>query len=103
MNSQSIYFFPGNESASISEAGGKGLSLLLGSSNGLPVPPGFILSVNFFAFWFRELQTSHAWTAFLKAEQKNLETSCKELKQHALNLTFTKQQDTELSEALTKF
>jgi len=55
MPSRLIYPFPGSEIAPVAEVGGKGASLLIGRKESLPVPPGFILSVHFFAPWLRQL------------------------------------------------
>ena len=103
MRNQTILVFPGTSSATLAEVGGKGLSLLQGSQAGLPVPPGFILSVSFFLPWFQELRTTKAWSEFSQPTNHDLETSCNALKQHALTLPVTKQQAQELSEVLQKY
>src|SRR5258706_3405780 len=100
---QNVYFFPSQDASEITEVGGKGLSLILGSREGLPVPPGFILSVNFFAAWFETLKKSKAWDAFLKSNKNNLKKACNSVKKHALQLSLTKSQKEELAEALNKY
>src|SRR6185369_6594453 len=84
MASKSVYIFPGSDEAELSEVGGKGLSLMIGSKSALPVPPGFILSVAFFAPWFTKLRRTPAWKAFANANDKLLEKSCEHLKKSAL-------------------
>mmetsp|Transcript_20628 Transcript_20628/g.43113 ORF Transcript_20628/g.43113 Transcript_20628/m.43113 type:complete len:966 (-) Transcript_20628:174-3071(-) len=52
----------------LSRVGGKGLSLIQSSSNGFPVPKGFVLSVDFFQPWIDlctdDASPSEAWKAF---------------------------------------
>src|SRR5258706_5822160 len=103
MIQQNVYFFPSQDSPEISEVGGKGLSLILGSREGLPVPPGFILSVNFFAPWFETLKKSKAWSVFLKSNKNDLEKACSSVKKHALQLLLTKSQKEDLSEAIKQY
>lgn len=103
MINKSIYLFPDPNTAGVAEIGGKGLSLLLGSQEKLPVPPGFILSVSFFTPWFQELKKTKAWTEFLKSKKETREKSCLALKQEALHLSFTIQQEQELLEALKNY
>jgi phosphoenolpyruvate synthase/pyruvate phosphate dikinase len=103
MSNQTIFAFPGTLSAPLTEVGGKGLSLMQGSQAGLPVPPGFILSVSFFLPWFQELQATKAWSEFIRPNQYDLEKSCHALKQHAFTLSLTKHQEQELAEALQKY
>jgi hypothetical protein len=103
MRNHTIFVFPGTTSATLAEVGGKGLSLMQGSHAGLPVPPGFILSVSFFLSWFQQLQDTTAWSEFIQPNTYDLEQSCHALQQHAFTLSFTKQQEQELSEALQKY
>ncbi len=54
-------------SPSLSEVGGKGLSLIQSSKNKFPVPKGFVLSVEFFQPWIdlcMDEATSEAWKIF---------------------------------------
>ncbi len=103
MSNQTIFVFPGTISATLAEVGGKGLSLMKGSQAGLPVPPGFILSVSFFLSWFQELRDTKAWSEFIQPNTYDLEQSCYALKQHAFALSLTKQQEQELSAALQQY
>jgi pyruvate,water dikinase len=74
---------------------------MVGSREGFPVPPGFILSVIFFTEWMTQLKASGAWTAFLKAEKDDLEKACDVLKAEALRFAFTDGQQQALSENLS--
>ncbi|HIM14950.1 MAG TPA: hypothetical protein EYM31_04220 [Acidobacteria bacterium] len=46
---------------------------------GLPVPPGAVLTTNFFAPWFDEIQASATWTALADATPDKWATLCNEL------------------------
>lgn len=97
------YSFPSSEDATILEVGGKGLSLMIGNKNGLPVPPGFILTVSFFKPWLLQLKKTKAWSDFLKAKETELEKRCTALKIAAQKFTYTKDQVQELAQQLEKF
>ena len=86
--------FPGTEPTSLAEVGGKGYSLIRMISAGLPVPPGVVLTTDFFALWFDEIQTSATWTALVDATPDKWATLCNELKElcSALPLTATQRQ-----------
>ena len=86
--------FPGTEHTSLAEVGGKGYSLIRMISAGLPVPPGVVLTTDFFAPWFDEIQTSATWTALVDATPDKWATLCNELKElcPALPLTATQRQ-----------
>ena len=62
-----IVSFPGTEQTTLAEVGGKGYSLIRMVEAGLPVPPGAVLTTNFFAPWFDEIQASATWTALTDA------------------------------------
>jgi len=51
-----IYPFNAATLPALSEVGGKGLSLMRMTHAQLPVPPGFVLSLAFFAPWMSRLQ-----------------------------------------------
>lgn len=95
-----LYQFPGSGSADLSEVGGKGWSLLKGSECGLPVPPGFILPVQFFLPWFESLKKTKEWTDFLGANKDKLPAVCNALKESAARLSFTKTQHDAVIDAL---
>ena len=51
-----IVSFPGIKQTTLAEVGGKGYSLIRMIEAGLPVPPGAVLTTEFFAPWFYEIQ-----------------------------------------------
>ena len=89
-----IVSFPGTEETTLAEVGGKGYSLIRMVEAGLPVPPGAVLTTEFFAPWFDEIQASATWTALADATPDQWATLCHELKGlcPALLLTETQRQ-----------
>ncbi len=75
-----IVSFPAIEQTTLAEVGGKGYSLIRMIEAGLPVPPGAVLTTEFFAPWFDEIQASAAWTALPNATPAQWATLCNELK-----------------------
>ena len=89
-----IVSFPGIKQTTLAEVGGKGYSLIRMVDAGLPVPPGAVLTTEFFAPWFDEIQGSATWTALADATPDQWATLCDELKGFcpALPLTVTQRQ-----------
>ncbi len=75
-----IVSFPGSEQTTVDEVGGKGHSLFRMVKAGLPVPPGVVLTTEFFASWFLEIQATATWTALADATSDNWAPLCNELK-----------------------
>lgn len=100
---ESVIAFPGSVKASLAEAGGKGLSLINGSAAGLPVPPGLVLTVEFFRPWLEQLRQSDAWTHFSKASESELQAACNALKSETVRLSFDQEQQRVVSESLKKY
>ncbi len=86
--------FPGTVQTTLAEVGGKGYSLIRMVEAGLPVPPGAVLTTEFFAPWFDEIHASATWTALADATPDKWATLCNELKGlcPALPLTATQRQ-----------
>ena len=103
MKNPSVYYFPDKNHATVTEVGGKGLSLIQGCLAGLPVPSGFILSVSFFQPWFQELQKTENWKKFIQPEKFDLKKSSVLLKEKALTLSLTSEQKNKLAKALQKY
>ena len=103
MPSRLIYPFPSPEIAPVAEVGGKGSSLLIGSTEGLPVPPGFILSVHFFAPSLRQVKATSGWSDFLQSSGNDQMKACDALKKAADELFLDDAQEEALSRALEPF
>ncbi|WDR06939.1 PEP/pyruvate-binding domain-containing protein [Devosia rhodophyticola] len=65
-----IYAFDASETPTLSDVGGKALSLISTTAAGLPVPAGFALSVAFFGPWTKAVKQTPQWSALLKAPTK---------------------------------
>ena len=84
--------FPGTEQTTLSEVGGKGYSLIRMVEAGLPVPPGTVLTTEFFKPWFDEIKVSSTWLALAEATPDKWASLCNELKERCLALTLTETQ-----------
>jgi len=82
--------------ASISQVGGKGLSLIDCSKAGFPVPPGFVLSVAFFESWLDNIKNTKEWKAFTQNPSKD---ACDALKAQCVKLKLDARQQQELNGA----
>ncbi|UCE26720.1 MAG: hypothetical protein JSW52_10295 [Candidatus Coatesbacteria bacterium] len=84
--------FPGAEPATLRDVGGKGYSLIRMVEAGLPVPPGVVLTAEFFEPWFDEIKESATWQALADATPDKWAALCRELKGlcPALPLTATR-------------
>lgn len=87
-----VFKFPGGATASLSQVGGKGFSLMKGCDSGLPVPPGFVLPVEFFHSWLEMLRSTPQWKNFVQATESQLQVACNDLKQASTQLKFDKEQ-----------
>lgn len=100
------YFMKDSPPAKVALAsvGGKAHSLIRMIELNLPVPPGFVLPVEFFSDWFETIKKSSAWNAFLEADvNSKLRSSCDALKSEAMKLSFSKEQKEAVAAALKKF
>lgn len=90
--------------AALTSVGGKAHSLMRMVELNLPVPPGFVLPVEFFSAWFASIKRTGAWQAFLDADvNSKLRSSCDALKKEAMKLSFSQEQRSAVIEALAKF
>ncbi len=89
---ENMYHITGGKTAGLEEVGGKGLSLMRMAGAGLPVPPGFILPVGFFAAWLERVKESAAWRDFLAASPEEYSSRCAALKELCPALEFDPRQ-----------
>ena len=61
-----IYSIATEEAPDMEQIGGKGMSLTLMKQRNLPVPPGFILTVDFFEPWHKLIQSLPEWEATIR-------------------------------------
>jgi pyruvate,water dikinase len=80
------------------QAGGKALALIQMNAIGMPVPPGFVLTVNFFKPWLDEIVQSQAWEDLIRTE--DLARATKEVQALCGAFNFTESEKNELASAL---
>jgi len=97
------YSFTTANKPTLAQVGGKGLSLIEGVRAGLPVPPGFVLTVDFFEPWLEKLKKTAAWNHFLNATDKTLPFTCNQLKKQAMLFSLNEYQKRALQSALRQF
>lgn len=61
-----VLTFPGTIQADRAQVGGKGESLVRMLAAGMPVPPGVVLTTEFFEPWFAQLRTSATWQELIE-------------------------------------
>jgi len=94
---------PGSGEPSLSEVGGKALSLIEASAAKFPVPPGLVLTVAFFEAWLEDIGKSPEWVNFIEAGVGATKELCDGVKALCINsLVLTSDQETYLQEALQK-
>jgi pyruvate,water dikinase len=86
---QIVLITGGTGQATIEEVGGKGYSLIRMAAAGLTVPPGAVLTTEFFDPWFDAIRASSTWTAFADANPDAWSTLCDELKELCSDLELT--------------
>ncbi|MBN1875781.1 MAG: hypothetical protein JXA33_16270 [Anaerolineae bacterium] len=98
---QQICVFATHEVPDLNAAGGKGLSLIKMTHHGLPVPPGFVLTTEFFTPWLVTIHEMPEWRqvqAALTGEFPDLKFRCDTLKTRCADLTM----DTGRADALAQ-
>ncbi len=100
MDGKLVQFDGAAELPSIKAVGGKGYSLIRMRREGLPVPPGFVLTVNFFEPWTTAITASKLWREFLDAPPDEMTARAAELPSLAGDLSFEKDQARLVNEAL---
>ena len=95
-----VVAFNTEDSPELSQVGGKGLSLILMSQQGLPVPPGFVLTVDFFKPWLETIQASAQLTAVLQSTPDRLKPGCDALKAMTTAFELTAAQQESLAGAV---
>lgn len=98
------YVFPNEADAAptLSEVGGKALSLIKTSALRLPVPPGFVLTVSFFRPWLEQIKTTKEWKSFtakLSAASTVTRDDCNAIKEQCKTLRLDADQIRYLQDA----
>lgn len=90
-------FFPGGL-PTLSQVGGKALSLFRLLDEGLDVPHGAVLRTDFFAPWFASLQATPEWSALVQAAPADWAPICERLKTAARTLDVSPAQQAALDQ-----
>ena len=98
-----IYPFNSNHIPPLEQAGGKALALIQMTGAGMPVPPGFVLTVDFFMPWLDALKRSPHFSTLATASDHQLGAAARAFQDLCHALTFTPEQKGELQHALTTF
>ena len=85
------------------QAGGKALSLIMMTREGMPVPPGLVLTVEFFEPWMLTLQATPEWQGLQGTSLDGLGRATEALQVLCNNLRFTTHQQEQLDQALAVF
>jgi phosphoenolpyruvate synthase/pyruvate phosphate dikinase len=94
------YPFTTAERPELAQVGGKAMSLILMTQHGLPVPPGFVLSVAFFEPWLEAIQQTPEWTQVLSSSPDELKQHCDALRALCTALELDETHKAALTQAL---
>jgi pyruvate,water dikinase len=97
---KAVYNFDSSPPPDLAQAGGKALSLILMTREGLPVPPGFVLTVDFFQPWLGQVKDSPEWAQFLRTPAAPLKPRCDAVKAVCADLRWSSEQTEELQKGI---
>ena len=100
---KTIFSFTSSELTQLDQAGGKALALIQMTRIGMPVPPGFVLTVQFFEPWMNALQATPEWAVLINSGVDGFGEATKALQGLCRALQYTDQQKEELEIALKAF
>jgi phosphohistidine swiveling domain-containing protein len=103
MNGKVVFHFDDTPVPPLGSVGGKGYSLIKMAQADLSIPPGFVLSVDFFRPWINELKKTESWRDFLAAGPDLVSQRAMALKLEGNALILTGTQHTTLEEALQRY
>lgn len=95
-----IYAFSTPKDVILEQVGGKAMSLIRMTRYGLPVPPGFVLTVAFFHPWLDTIKRMATWQDLVDSFPEDLKTQSTMLKAKCANLQFDDTQKSALYEAI---
>jgi phosphohistidine swiveling domain-containing protein len=94
------YPFTTDQAPELSQVGGKGMSLIFMTRRGLPVPPGFVLSVAFFEPWLEYVKRTPEWKKVLNSSPEDLGQTSATLKTLCMRLELDDMHRGVLAQAL---
>ena len=98
MNASSVLPIPSAKSTSRATVGGKGHSLLRMAAEGLPVPPGAVLTTGFFVPWFDRVTETETWRNLTQAPPDDWPPLCAAVKTQCRDLALTPAQNEALAD-----
>jgi pyruvate,water dikinase len=98
-----IFTFTASEIPPVEQTGGKALALIQMTGAGMPVPPGFVLTVKFFEPWLDALKTSPAWAKLSSEDAGEIKPAAQMLQELSRALQLNEKQKQELDETLKLF
>jgi len=100
---KSTLLFSTNTLPELNHVGGKALALIQMTKAGMPVPPGFVLTVKFFKPWMDILQQSPEWVVMNNVDAENIGQTAKAFQDLCVKLYFTEHQIHDLEDTLQLF
>ncbi len=98
---RNIYSFTYPNIVPLEQVGGKAQALMQMTAAGMPVPPGLVITTQFFDPWMAFLRQTPEWSGLF--ENKSIAQLSQALQHHCASLRLTKDQYRELSECLPAF
>jgi rifampicin phosphotransferase len=98
-----IFLFNTSQPLTLEQAGGKALALIQMTRAGMPVPAGFVLTVDFFTPWQDMLKHSLPWSDLKPDSATEPGITARAIQDLARTLTFTIEQRQELEQTLAPF
>jgi phosphohistidine swiveling domain-containing protein len=89
--------------STLEQAGGKALALMQMTKAGMPVPSGFVLTVDFFKPWLDFIQRSSHLSTLATASVHELGAAARALQDLCHVLNFSSEQTAEINDALAEF
>lgn len=85
----------------LSKVGGKAFSLITLTREGLPVPPGFVLTVDFFSPWLSAVTGSAEWRSVVERDSDDVKSLAEAARARRQALRFTEHQKSVFDAAMS--
>ncbi|MBW2286083.1 MAG: hypothetical protein JRF65_15975 [Deltaproteobacteria bacterium] len=102
MENKLVHFDDAAPLPPIKSVGGKGDSLIRMSREGFSVPPGFVLTVDFFTPWVASITATEQWRDFVNAPPEEMADRAAVLPSLAENLVFDDDQAQRVTSAMER-
>ncbi len=102
MENKLVHFDDAAPLPPIKSVGGKGYSLIRMSREGFPVPPGFVLTVDFFTPWVASITATEQWRDFVNAPPEEMSDRAAVLPSLTEDLSFDDDQAQRVTRAMER-